>query len=503
MFAAASAAVSISTLPVGIFHDRYGPSVSSTTGGLLLTIGAAFLGLAHRMSHDGFICGFLCLALGGQFVYHATEHLPNAFPEQSDLLFTLQTCAYNASSAIFLVFRLLNEITVGWLSTQRFFVAYLAVPVFILLVEVFLMPKAPYMSISEFLAEVDALTAADFYHRVDESMPDREEAERQHQERWAQRQNRIRQIQEFLDDWTEGLSKTRAALLESPDSGDLTTSNQRVGRHAASATSPWFTLMALFTMTEILLLNYFLASHAQQYETLHSIDAASQLNDAFDFLFPIGGVISVPLIKIFLTKSSIRSTVLTLMIGATTMAAIGCIPTAPAGYITILLYVIYRPFFLASVSNYTVKIFGSRSSALLPTILISISGLGNFLQPAIDTLTFKVFHRSPIPVNIILTAMTAIAGTALVVYIWPRSRILDMSNQDEESRPVDGDGVNAEGIEPGEQQPLLRSRKGKQPIYTNELTAGSEGVGRNQENIPPSGEPSVQVPSRGGGLSSK
>lgn len=51
-------------------------------------------------------------------------------------------------------------------------------------------------------------------------------------------------------------------------------------------------------------------------------------------------------------------------------------------------------------------------------MIICFSGLVNLSQPLIDATNHEVFHDNPIPINIILTSLGLILGTALVLFVW-------------------------------------------------------------------------------------
>ncbi|KAL9115968.1 MAG: hypothetical protein Q9227_000336 [Pyrenula ochraceoflavens] len=65
MFATAAVATNVAALPVGTILDRFGPRVSGIIGSFLIALGAAFLAFAKSFPFDGYIPGYLFLALGG------------------------------------------------------------------------------------------------------------------------------------------------------------------------------------------------------------------------------------------------------------------------------------------------------------------------------------------------------------------------------------------------------------------------------------------------------
>ena len=156
MFTVAAVATNVCALPVGTVLDKYGPRVSGIIGSILLAIGAVFLAAASRLPFDGYIPGYLFLALGGPFVFISSFQLSNAFPRNSGFILALLTGAFDSSSAVFLIYRLIYNATGGVFTPQKFFLAYLIVPLYILVVQIFLMPKKSYKTVGELVQQAEA-----------------------------------------------------------------------------------------------------------------------------------------------------------------------------------------------------------------------------------------------------------------------------------------------------------------------------------------------------------
>ena len=107
MFTIAAVATNVCALPVGTALDKYGPRICGITGSILLAIGALLFAFAAQLPFDGYIPGYLFLALGGPFIFISSFQLSNTFPEHSGLILALLTGAFDSSSAIFLLYRLL------------------------------------------------------------------------------------------------------------------------------------------------------------------------------------------------------------------------------------------------------------------------------------------------------------------------------------------------------------------------------------------------------------
>ncbi|KAF7592131.1 hypothetical protein BBP40_000679 [Aspergillus hancockii] len=340
--------------------------------------------------------------------------------------------AFDASSALFLIFRLINENTNGRFTTGRFFLTYLTVPLFILVAQLTVMPVTSYKTAGELVLQAEAEISADAHDRVDDGIGDRNEGERQRNDRRVQRQDIVNKIQDLLTDGApEHASRMEEPILRTntePDAQPTKPQNTTGGvwgvLHGFSALqqvrSPWFILITVFTVLQMLRINYFVASIRQQYEFLFgSLEQARKINEVFDFFLPLGGLVSVPFIGAILDNASTPFVLLVLVSTATVIGVLGCIPNSiHAGYTNIAIFVLYRPFYYTAVSDYAAKVFGFQTFGKVYGLIICLSGFGNFAQAGLDALTFKLFHRNPIPVNLILTLITSLVGVSLVGFVW-------------------------------------------------------------------------------------
>ncbi|PYH43612.1 putative MFS transporter Fmp42 [Aspergillus saccharolyticus JOP 1030-1] len=519
MFTIAAVATNVFALPVGTILDTYGPRVCGIIGSISLILGSLLFGLSHKLPFDGYMPGYLFLSLGGPFVFISSFHLSNTFPTRSGLILSTLTGAFDASSALFLVFRLFNESTHGSFSSTRFFLLYLIVPVFIMTAELTIMPTASYKTAGELVQEAQAHIAAEARDHVDDAIQDRHEGERQRNDRRVHRQNVVSQIQDLLasPELQPHSYSDDVPTLERPINTATITTDSTVNPHSdkphtaggvwgalhgASALTqirtPWFVLITLFTILQMLRINYFVATIRQQYTyLLHSPDLAATLNSTFDVLLPLGGLLSVPFIGTILDSTRTPSVLLTLVTAATIIGVLGCIPTLEAGYGNIALFVLYRPFYYTAVSDYAAKVFGFQTFGKVYGLIICLAGLGNFAQAGLDALTFTVFHRDPTPVNAVLTGTTFLVGVALVAFVsWQARRmaaashakIIDATTATSPgpaNRPVEvvesglsvpglHDGVDTrdwghrhhrQSAREGEREPLLRQGTDTSPSY--------------------------------------
>ncbi|KAL4783433.1 major facilitator superfamily domain-containing protein [Aspergillus varians] len=449
MFTIAAVATNVSALPVGTILDKYGPRVSGIIGSIFLFVGGLLFALANRLPFDAYVPGYLLLALGGPFIFISSFHLSNTFPARSGLILSALTGAFDASSALFLIFRIINEKTTGSFSSQTFFLVYLVIPVLIVIAQLFIMPQTSYKTAGELVQQAEDQIIAEVTDHVDDHILDRDEGERQRNDRRMHRQSVVSKIQDLLadDDNASAITDFGQALHDGQDINEVVThplpgpnaSNKHTtggvwgAMHGCSAIeqirSSWFALIAFFTVLQMLRINYFVASIRQQYEYLFdSVEDARHINELFDFLLPLGGLVAVPFIGTILDNASTPFVLLVLSVTATVIGVLGCIPDSyEAAYANVILFVIYRPFYYTAVSDYAAKVFGFQTFGKVYGLIICIAGLGNFAQAGLDALTFTVFERNPIPINFILTALTAITGSSLVIFVWRKASLMASS----------------------------------------------------------------------------
>jgi hypothetical protein len=105
-------------------------------------------GGGRKLTDAAYPVSYLLMAIGGPFIFIPSFHLANAFPRRSGLILSMLTGAFDSSSAVFLLYRVLYE-RLGGISLKQWFLGYLTVPVFILLVQLFVMPNSSYKTASE------------------------------------------------------------------------------------------------------------------------------------------------------------------------------------------------------------------------------------------------------------------------------------------------------------------------------------------------------------------
>jgi MFS family permease len=424
MFTVAAVGTNVAALPVGAILDKFGPRVCGIIGSFLLTVGSLLFAFAWQLPFDGYVLGYLFLALGGPFIYISSFHLSNAFPKHSGLILALLTGAFDSSSAVFLIYRLIYAWSNGAFWPKYFFLLYLVVPAFILAVQIFLMPKASYKTVAELVEQVEEADDV-----LDDQMD--ENTALLIDERRQRQQSVVSEITDLIG------SKSGAKHLKKENKKNKI-SGVWGAMHGKSVRqqilSPWFILIALFTVIQMTRINFFVATIRPQYEyLLHSYDKAVEINTFFDIALPLGGILAIPFIGVVLDHTSTPTVLTALVTIATTIGVLGCLPYTWAAYANVSLFVLYRPFYYTAVSDYAAKVFGFRTFGTVYGTIICLAGLFNFSQSGLDALLHKVFKGDPVPVNLLLLGTAFVIGCALCVFVGIRAYKMRRQDLEEEA----------------------------------------------------------------------
>ena len=442
-FSLASTTANVSALLVGTILDRYGPKVCYLVGSACLAAGSIIMSLAFQIDEfDGYTIGNFFLAFGGTFVFLPSFQIANAFPMYSGTIVALVTGAFDASAAVYLFYRLAYEGTDGAFKPQTFFLCYLIVPVAIVIAQLTFLPTENYKTTPQLEMKIQRATVNERdVHTSDEDLPD--------EEVWRRRKNRSTRRRKRLDklDQLVGDEVTRKKQEEKKEQR-LEASGVWGALHNKTAIeqmmTPWFTLLALLTVMQMVRMNYFIASIREQYAyMLGSTELATRVNEFFDWALPLGGVLSTPFLGVLLDNVSTAGVLLLIVIIATAIGIVGSVATLWAGYINVLLFVFMRPLYYSAMSDYATKVFGFATFGRVYGTIICFSGLINLSQTGIDALTKTTFGGNPVPVNSVLAGLTFVIGTTLVIYVAVNVYRMRMKLDEEDAMTVTNTDVGS------------------------------------------------------------
>ena len=416
-FSLASTTANVSALVVGTMLDRYGPKVCYLIGSACLAAGSIIMSLAFQIDEfDGYTIGNFFLALGGTFVFLPSFQIANAFPKYGGTIVALVTGAFDASAAVYLFYRLAYEGTDGAFKPQTFFLVYLIVPAAIVVAQLTLLPSEPYKTATQLEMKIQRAGENERdIHTSDEDLPD-DEMWKRRKNRSTRRRRRLTKLDQLVGDEVSRKKQEEMHEAHLEASGVWGVLHNKTA--VEQMMTPWFILLALLTVMQMVRMNYFIASIREQYAyMLGSFDLAARVNEFFDWALPLGGVLSTPFLGMLLDNVSTAGVLLIIVIIATAIGIFGSIATLWAGYVNVLLFVFMRPLYYSAMSDYATKVFGFATFGRVYGTIICFSGLINLSQTGIDALTKRTFNGNPIPINAFLAGFTFIIGTALVIYV--------------------------------------------------------------------------------------
>lgn len=441
MFTIAAVTTNATALAVGFILDKYGPRVCGFLGSMFLIIASFTLSnnklldwlLVRVLSWDKYLVGYMSLAIGGPFVFISCFQLANSFPQYSGMILALLTGAFDTSSAVFLVYRLVYQ-NVSQVSLELFFQWYGVVPVFIVLCQLFLMPADSYKTIGsiEKLAIEGLDENGQLPQGVDGSSIISDANERS--SLLSSNQRRLSIQQEAAEEGAYlgsvdpelGLSttksRTKSVYEEYVESKILSKSGHLFGILDGKSlkrqlSSPFFLLMCCFCTVQMIRINYFVATIRSQEEFLLGPQLAAEINNIFDVALPLGGVVAIPFIGVLLDNFQTQTVLLILYLISIAIGLCGVVSSYTLNLVGILVLVTYRPFYYTAISDYSAKVFGFETFGTVYGLMMFTSGLINYFAVYLDRLTKAMFQGNPGPVNWGLIVATCCSGAALLVYI--------------------------------------------------------------------------------------
>lgn len=319
-------------------------------GCVLLAIGSLLMVFSFlQPAFHGFIAGNFFLALAGTFIFVPSFQIANAFPRYSGTIVALVTGAFDASAAVFLFYRFAYEGSNRTFTPDKFFLAYLVVPGIVLIAQLTFMPKRDYYSTLQLESKIErAEDATRDVHESDDEIESERELERVRSRRADHRKNTIQQLNDLLGDKDE--RQQRAEREEDRHhAARVWGALHGMEAHKQMAT-PWFILITLMTVLQMVRMNYFIATIRTQYEyMLGSDEQAERINDFFDVALPLGGVLSTPVIGFLLDRFSVPAMLGVIVVLTTSIGVLNSIPAVWAGYMTVILFVLLRPLYYSAM----------------------------------------------------------------------------------------------------------------------------------------------------------
>lgn len=349
-FTVGSITANVSSLPVGSILDRHGSRVCGFAACVALAAGSLLMAYSFSIPQfDGYIAANFLLALGGTFLFVPSFQIANAFPKYTGTIVALVTGAFDASAAVYLFYRLLFEASNHTFTPDKFFLGYTIVPALILLAWITLMPSHDYQTTHQLEVRIEkAEDATRDVHDSDDEIESDGEIRRVRGERAERRRDKIRKLDEVLGDEDE--RKQREQLEEERQQTSAVWGVLHGLPAHKQMMTPWFILITLMTVLQMLRMNYFIATIRSQYEYMLDDERGADINNFFDIALPVGGVISTPFIGLLLDHLSVPFTLAIIVFLTTLIGVLNSIPALWTGYSTVVLFVLLRPLYYSAMS---------------------------------------------------------------------------------------------------------------------------------------------------------
>lgn len=430
MFTVAAVLNNVFALPVGLILDSYGPRICGILGSAILCLACLcftnpsnpylFKGDSSIVNLDPFLTGYSMLAIGGSFLTISSFHLSNAFPQFAGTIMACLMGASDASSGVFAGYGLWYHRSGKNVPLDQFFSLYFVVPVFILVAQLTVMPSRSYK-----VHDAVALRSRD-----DISAPPQHRFIQARQfsiyggsERRPMLEERNSLLAEDAIETVEDYAEYGSQIINDIDKSGVWGVLHGVSAHE-QLKSPWFIFIVLFVSTQMLRINYFIATVFGQYVyLLDSVKEATEISRYFSVALPCAGVIAAPLLGYILDNLTMLHTLILLVLSTIFIGILSLIPSELAGFSTVTALVAYRPFLYSAVSDYCAKVFGFDTFGIIYGTCISLSGALSYAQAFLDELTHDYFE-SPDHANVILILLSLLVGFPFVLHVFYQTRAI-------------------------------------------------------------------------------
>lgn len=307
------------------------------------------------------------------------------------------TGAFDASSGLFLIYRLVYE-SWGGPKIQTFFRVYCILPACIFVAQLWYMPGK--------------IATDDMYHTAEQT--DSPISSIRRSSTAIETTNLIITAESF----------SRAATqLADPD---LVTGVMHTASVSTILSSGWFLLPAAVMITSLIRVNFWIATiNAQLIFLLGSQDADTAMN-IFDVLLPLGGILAIPLIGWILDTYTTPTVYLLTLILSMVSGALSFVPNKYAQILHILSFVVLRPWIYSILPGTVTKLFGLERFGAFYGLIMAVAGLVNLLAHDLDILTWRKYHGNFYPVDAGLVILSCSSLILTFLYMTMKVRRMKM-----------------------------------------------------------------------------
>ncbi|GFZ42804.1 hypothetical protein JCM24511_00522 [Saitozyma sp. JCM 24511] len=438
LFIVASSVNNVSALPMGSFLDRVGPRTASIFGGAMFGLGCVTFALGIVKPYfDTYLIGYSLMALGAPALFLAQFHLSNAFPARSGLILGAITGAFDASSLPLCFLKVIYFATGGTPSVKTFFLFYTIIPVLLIVQQITFGPPTIYARPSPTLppsgSAITSLPPTPGDRRISEAgapqflSPFRRNSSTFSRVLIPETPLRQRRMSSSFSRISYGIADD-AGDEEVKEAMERGTGDGIVGAMFGKSVgqqigSTWFWVMELMIVVHMTRINWYLTTVSTQlvYYT-GDVGLADTLTNAFIFLLPIGGLLSIPAIGYLLDSRPILDVILTMALLGFFFGLLTMFNTTIPQLIGIGMLVIFRPLFYTAISDYAAKVFGFETFGTVYGLAMAMSGAFGLVLTPLDLLTKGPLHGSFTPVNTVLLVMGVVSSATLALRVWSYTR---------------------------------------------------------------------------------
>ncbi|EQC36710.1 hypothetical protein, variant [Saprolegnia diclina VS20] len=317
IFGAAQVTFTISSLPIGMLLDRFGPTVLTACGGVASTLGVLLFAISNASEFDAFLPAYILTALGGMATLLVGFQTGFVLPSWQTVILAGINCTFDASAVLPTVLYAIHDASGASRRTLLIVYACLA---------------AVTYSVWTFLW-------------------------------WKHRSEPMAAAQELQDD-DDGEAPVEAAILASaPLSFQLRSFE--------------FRYLLLFTIIHSFHNAFYFGSINR---TLAKYDDATHVyTKVFGWVLPVG-FIYIPLINSVIERQGLGTSMLLTNFLCMVAYGIAFIPSLPPQVVAFVLFVGFRGFFYANNTAFAAQVFGHMHMGTVIGITYAVSGLLALLE---------------------------------------------------------------------------------------------------------------------------
>ncbi|OQS06522.1 hypothetical protein THRCLA_01446 [Thraustotheca clavata] len=400
MYAIATFAVNVISLPVGTMLDYVGPKRAVIVAAILEITGLVMMAMADSKTFDVFVPAYLLLAMGGCITMMSSYPASFLIIKHQTTILASISCLFDSSSAIFLVLYTAHE-TLGW-TRQTLFYGYtvLSICVYIALISLWHVNEE-FLPTSEPVLEEIANDP-----NCSTPLLENNPAVR------ALRNSRVRYGSLTEDELLKEKEAEKMPLIEikrpqiqSEELCDYPLSKQMQTFE--------FAFILIFTSLHVLRANFYIGTTNNLLEAYGDADQGYLYTKIFGFVLPMG-FLFVPGIDYFVEKKGLPISLHFTNFLGLVYNVFALLPILPVQSLVFFTFTGFRAFLYAAIAAFAAKIFGLANLGTIVGLIFTSGSLVGLLQ--IPAVSYSLELNSFIPMYIASIALGVIVIPLIEIY---------------------------------------------------------------------------------------